>query len=199
MTEEPEHSREHDPGAPPGGQPFSQGFKHAPIAARIPEKVRYGEFCTGTMILQSDNECVIDFLSTMAPPQQIVARVIMTPVTFAQMIKALQANIDRYQQQFGPLSPHERTAPAPPAPPRLEDLYDQLKLPDELLGGVFANVVMIRHTAEEFCLDFIANLYPRSVVTSRVFFAAGRVKPFLETMLSALRKHQQGAGGQPPE
>ena len=38
--------------------------------------------------------------------------------------------------------------PTAPAQPRIEDLYDQLKLPDELLGGVYANVVMIRHTPE---------------------------------------------------
>ena len=71
--------------------------------------------------------------------------------------------------------PVEPGQPVQPQPNRIEDIYDQLKLPDEMLGGVFSNVAMIRHTGEEFCFDFIANFYPRSVVTSRVYMAAGRI------------------------
>ena len=91
--------------------------------------------------------------------------------------------------------------PDAPAPPRIEDLYDQLKLPDELLGGVYANVVMIRHTPEEFCFDFIANFFPRPAVTCRAFMAAGRVPSFLEALQSAHRRYRQraaGAAGRPP-
>jgi hypothetical protein len=234
MTEDPEHPHEHDPGSSSAGQFFSQDFKHTPVGARIPEKVRCGGFCTGTMILQTNEEFVIDFLSTIAPPQQVVARVVTTPSTFGQMIVALQANIGKYEQQFGQLGPREKTAAPPvtqpvekapeaitqyggetsivaadhpspspkpsdgPAPPNIEDVYGQLKLPDELLGGVFANVVMIRHTAEEFCFDFIANFYPRSVVVSRIFFAAGRIPSFLDALSNALRKYRHRTGGQPP-
>jgi hypothetical protein len=224
---------EHVPGASP--DPYTQDIRHTSISARVPEKVNRGVFSTATMILQTSEEFVIDFLSTIAPPQQVVARVVLTPTTFAQMIAALRANISKYEQQLGRLGLHERVSlppaqpaeaeaatappgggeppptpstaaedhaprrpPEAPAPPRIEDLYDQLKLPDELLGGVFANVVMIRHTTEEFCFDFIANFFPRSVVTGRVFFAAGRVPSFLEAMSSALRKYQQRGGRQPP-
>jgi hypothetical protein len=203
----------------------SQDLRHTALSARVPEKVNRGVFASGTMILQTSEEFLIDFLSTIAPPQQVAARVVMTPNTFAQMIAALQENIGRYQQHFGRLvlrepspvggsrpvehvpaaapppggqtatAPDDRPGPkpadAPPAPPRIEDFYDQLKLSDEVLGGVFANVVMIRHTPEEFCFDFIANFFPRSVVTCRVFISAGRVPSFLEAMCSALSRYQQ--------
>ena len=68
-----------------------------------------------------------------------------------------------------------------------------------LLGGVFANAVMIRHTPEEFCFDFIANLFPRPVVVSRVYMAAGRVPSLVEAMSSAVQRYQQhGPSGPPP-
>jgi hypothetical protein len=70
--------------------------------------------------------------------------------------------------------------------PDLAGLYEQLKLPDDLLPGTFANAVMITHMAEEFCMDFIVNSYPRSIVACRVFTAAGRIPSLLETIRGAL-------------
>jgi hypothetical protein len=232
MTQEPEPWRDEPSGQQPGGQSFSQNLKHTAIGARIPERVRGGVFCTGTTILQTSEEFVIDFLETMVPPQQVAARVVLTPNTFAQMIAALQANLGKYQQQFGRLGPRGRpenvatpasgetvevvggvagqpagggpaasqsaARPDAPAQPRIEDLYDQLKLPDELLGGVYANVVMIRHTAEEFCFDFIANFFPRSAVTCRAFMASGRVPSFLDAMQSAMRRYRPRPPIAPP-
>jgi len=72
----------------------------------------------------------------------------------------------------------------------VQEFYERLKLPDEMLGGVFASVVMIRHTPEEFCFDFITNFYPRSVVTSRVYMAAGRVPAFLMAMSESLQNYR---------
>lgn len=245
MSQESEPWREEPIDPQQGGQMYSQSLKHTSVGARLPEKVRGGIFATGTTILQTSDEFVIDFLSTMVPPQQVAARVVLTPNTFRQMIVALQTNLGRFQQQFGRLvprvhpeqpaapapgaspeaistgepselgraakSPHVESAdtlgetmpyvgpdagamhparPEPPQQPRVEDLYDQLKLPDEMLGGVYANVVMIRHTPEEFCLDFIANFYPRSVVTCRVFMTAGRVPSFLDAMQNAMSRYR---------
>lgn len=70
--------------------------------------------------------------------------------------------------------------------PDLAGLYDQLKLPDDLLAGTFANGVMITHMAEEFCIDFMVNSYPRSLVVCRIFIPAGRVPSLLETMRGAI-------------
>ena len=74
----------------------------------------------------------------------------------------------------------------PELPPQIEDLYERLKLPDRMLGGTYANVVMIRHMAEEFSFDFIANFYPRPVVVARIFFPAGRIPAFLDAMSNSL-------------
>jgi hypothetical protein len=231
MDEPRDHHDEHQPGGPPA-QSFSQDFKHTPIAARIPEKVGRGVFSTATMILQNGQEFVIDFLATMAQPQQVVARVILTPATFSQFVAALRINIGKFEQEFGPLPPHppgqqhagamrppgQPSAGAPPAAaasgsvmaaaghqasappptpqqPSVAELYDQLKFPDEMLGGTFANAVMIRHTPWEFCFDFIANFYPRSAVTARVYVTAGRVVSLLDAMSGAWQKFQQAISG----
>ena len=75
----------------------------------------------------------------------------------------------------------------------------QLKLHDEMLGGVFSNLAMIRHTGEEFCFDFIANFFPRSVVTSRVYMAAGRIPSLLATMTDSYEQFRRKTGGSAPE
>jgi hypothetical protein len=68
----------------------------------------------------------------------------------------------------------------PPAP--IADIYDNLKLPDDMLGGVYANMASISHTGSEFCFDFIAQFFPRSAVTARVYMAAPRVPELLNSL-----------------
>ena len=51
-----------------------------------------------------------------------------------------------------------------------------------MLGGSYANVVSITHTASEFCFDFIAQVFPRSAVTARVYMAAARTPELLASL-----------------
>lgn len=208
--------------------PVTQDFRHAPVAARVPEKVARGVFANAVMIIQTGDEFVLDFLSTIAQPQQVVSRVVVTAQVFGQLLVALRANVSRYEQQFGPLLPrmipprppasagpykgpaseHPPEAPVPqeqpplgahpeelqqsrPEAPGIEELYQQWKLPDDMLGGVFANVAMIRHTPDEFCIDFIASFYPRPVVVSRVYLSATRMPSLIDAMSASLQKYQQ--------
>ncbi len=76
-----------------------------------------------------------------------------------------------------------------------QDIYDELKLRDELLSGTYANAVMIGHGQYEFSFDFITNFYPQSAVSARVFMAAGHVPRLLESLKAAweqLRPRLQG-------
>jgi len=96
-----------------------------------------------------------------------------------------------------PETPHAHSTSSPPGP--ITELYEQVKFPEDLLGGTFANAVMIRHTPEEFCFDFISSLYPRPIVVSRVFAAAGRVPSFIDAMAGSLGRYQAGGGSGPAE
>ncbi len=61
-----------------------------------------------------------------------------------------------------------------------QEIYDDLKIRDELLSGNYANAVMIGHGPHEFSFDFITNFYPHSAVSSRVFLAAGQIPRYMK-------------------
>lgn len=88
-------------------------------------------------------------------------------------------------------------APQSPSPtPSIDDIYDELKIPESVAAGRYANAVMVRHSGTEFCFDFIANFYPRSVVTSRVYMAVPHVPPVLSSILRSMQPPSPpGPGG----
>jgi hypothetical protein len=182
-----------DPGA------FTQEVQHSQVSARVPEKVSRGVFSTGAMVFQGPHEFVIDFVLRMAMPHQIVARVVLPISIMSSVIGALRDNLANYQAKFGPPPPLP-APPAQPAPPPIEEIYSQLKLPDDLLSGVYANAVMIAHSSAEFYFDFITNFYPRSAVSCRVYLSAPQVPAFFNTLSRSYQQFQQKlAAGQPPK
>jgi hypothetical protein len=184
-----------DSGKPQG--PFSQEFQHSQVSARIPEKVGRGVFTTGVLVQQGVNEFVCDFIQGMAQPRQVVARVVVSPGVFAALINAIRDNLGHYQTQFGPLPTLKPPTP-PPTPPSIEEIYGQLKLPDEQLSGVYANAALIAHTQAEFCVDFITNFYPRSAVSCRVYMAAAQLPGLLQTLTQSFQQYQQKMAAQNP-
>jgi hypothetical protein len=191
-----------NPGQPePSNDPgsFTQEVQHSQVSARVPEKVGRGVFSTGAMVFQGPTEFVIDFVLRMAQPHHIAARVILPMSIMPSVISALRENLANYQSKFGP--PPALPVPPPPAqPPSIEDIYSQLKLPDEMMSGVYANALMIAHSPSEFYLDFITNFYPRSAVSCRVFLSAPQIPGLLNTLSRSYQQYQQKlAGGQPPQ
>jgi hypothetical protein len=193
----PENNPERpNPGQEPGS--YSQEIQHSQVSARVPEKVARGVFSTGAMVFQGQHEFVIDFVLRMAQPQQIAARVVLPLSIMPSLIAALRENLGNYQAKFGP-PPTLPTPPAPTPPPPIDEIYSQLKLPDDLLSGVYANAVMIAHSPAEFYLDFITNFYPRSAVSCRVYLSVPQVPALLNTLTRAFQQYQQKlAAGQPP-
>jgi hypothetical protein len=76
--------------------------------------------------------------------------------------------------------------------PDIDEIYQDLKLPDAMLSGRYANAVLIRHSGTEFCFDFLTNVYPRSAVSARVFMSAPQVPPFLESLNRSLSPPGRG-------
>jgi hypothetical protein len=79
-----------------------------------------------------------------------------------------------------------------------QDVYDDLKLRDEILSGAYANAVMIGHGPFEFSFDFITNFYPQSAVSSRVYMASGHVLRLLDS-LKASWEQIRSRYGHPPK
>lgn len=89
----------------------------------------------------------------------------------------------------------------PPNQPRRlspQEIYDELKLRDDVLSGSYANAVMIGHGPYEFSFDFITNFYPQSAVSSRVFVASGQVGLFHDSIKSTWEQFRQKMQGPPP-
>lgn len=81
-----------------------------------------------------------------------------------------------------------------------QEVYDDLKLRDEILSGAYANAVMIGHGPYEFSFDFITNFYPQSAVSCRVYLASGHIFRLLESLRASWEqlKPRLSQGNQPP-
>jgi hypothetical protein len=177
---------------PSEDQPKSENIQHAPVAARVPEKVGRGIFCTGQVILDSPKEFVIDFLQGLTRPFQVVSRVVMTPQTVSELSDALGKNIESYTKAFG--TPPGVPGPPPKNRPTLQEIYENFRLPDDLLSGTYANSVMIGHSPTEFFMDFISGFYPTSAVAARIFMPAPQIPRFQTALISSLENHRKRFG-----
>jgi hypothetical protein len=135
-------------------------------------------------------EFIVDFIMNLGTPPSVAARVVMPHATMPQFIEALKKNLDIYRQRFGD-PPALPQTPPPAKQPTAQEIYDELKLPDDQLSGAYANGVMIGHTASEFKFDFLTNLFPTSAVSARVFLSAPQVPRLLQSLQSTFQQFQQ--------
>jgi hypothetical protein len=160
------------------------------VTARVPERVGNGAFSTGVIVMTGPTEFILDFIQNVGGPAQVVARVVMPHATLGQFADALRKNLQIFTQRFG--TPPE--LPKPPTPARqqtAQEIYDELKLSDNLLSGAYANGVMIGHTASEFKLDFLTNLFPHSAVSCRVYLSSPQIPRLLDSLDSTFKQFQQ--------
>ncbi len=69
-----------------------------------------------------------------------------------------------------------------------------VKLPDEVLSGVYANQMMVSHTREEFLLDFINLFPPQGVVNARVIVSPGHLKRMIRALSENLARYESRHG-----
>lgn len=69
-----------------------------------------------------------------------------------------------------------------------------VKVPDRLLPGVYANQMLIRHTREEFLIDFLNRFPPEGVVTARVIVSPGHLKRMIGALRDNLRRYEARHG-----
>ena len=179
------------PGGPDDGT-YTQKFNHAPVAARVPERIGKGVFSTGVLVQDGPGEFVLDFLQNLARPPSIVARVVLSPLAMVSFVNSLKENLNNFSKTFGVPQP----LPKPPAQnrPTIQELYDHFKLPDELLSGVYSNSFLIAHAPSEFVFDFITGFFPTAAVAARTYLSAQQIPRMLETLTTSLAQHQQRFG-----
>ncbi len=81
-----------------GGDGGMQRIAHAPMSARVPEKIARGVTATGFLAYLGQQELVLDFLQFIGRPPQLAARVVMTPPVAEQFLNVLRENLSRLHQ-----------------------------------------------------------------------------------------------------
>lgn len=80
----------------PSGEP-------APIQIDLDEATAQGAYSNLVLINHSDNEFVLDFafLQPNGPRARVRARIVSSPRHTKRLLKALEANVRRYEERFG--------------------------------------------------------------------------------------------------
>lgn len=73
----------------------------------------------------------------------------------------------------------------------------QVKFPEHLQGGVYANNMVVSHTKEEFVMDFLMVAPPAGSVTARVIVSPGHMKRILAALQENVAKYEKVFGDIP--
>lgn len=70
----------------------------------------------------------------------------------------------------------------------------QIKAKDEDLKGVYANLMVVTHTREEFCLDFILHGFNPPVLVARVVTSPAHLKRMIDALKGNMEKYEEKFG-----
>lgn len=76
------------------------------IQIQADDAVKDGAYCNMAMIAHSPEEFVMDFIFVVPNPPhgKLRSRIVMSASHAKRFVRALQENIVRYEQQFGPIN-----------------------------------------------------------------------------------------------
>lgn len=69
----------------------------------------------------------------------------------------------------------------------------QIKAREEDLKGVYSNLMIVSHTKEEFCLDFINHFNPPTL-SARVLMSPSHLKRMIQVLEINMKKHEEQFG-----
>lgn len=70
----------------------------------------------------------------------------------------------------------------------------QVKVTDEMLRGVYANMAQIAHTPEEFVIDFMNLFPPTGTVTARVILSPQHMKRIATALQENIKRYEEQFG-----
>ena len=77
--------------------------KRKGVQIKVPEDVARGAYANAMAVFHTREEFVIDFLNVFPPTGIVTARIITSPGHVKRIIRALQENLRRYEDRFGPV------------------------------------------------------------------------------------------------
>ena len=69
-----------------------------------------------------------------------------------------------------------------------------VKIPDDVLPGVYSNQMMVSHTREEFVMDFLNLFPPQGVVNAREIVSPGHLKRMIRALKDNLVRYETRHG-----
>ena len=70
----------------------------------------------------------------------------------------------------------------------------QVKITDEVLRGVYANMAQVAHSPEEFVLDFMNVFGGAGIVTSRVIVSPQHMKRLVAALQENVKRYEEQFG-----
>ncbi|MGK7390898.1 MAG: DUF3467 domain-containing protein [Candidatus Cyclobacteriaceae bacterium M2_1C_046] len=85
------------------------------INIELSEEIAEGIYSNLAMIAHSNSEFVIDFIRLMpgVPKAKVKSRIVITPEHAKRLLNALNDNIKKYEQNFGPIKKTDETPKFP--------------------------------------------------------------------------------------
>lgn len=69
-----------------------------------------------------------------------------------------------------------------------------VKIPEEILRGAYANQMVVRHTREEFVVDFVSVFPPGGVVVARILVSPGHCKRMIRALQENVSRYEAAFG-----
>lgn len=93
----------------------SKKAKANQINIELSEEIAEGVYANLAMIAHSNSEFVIDFIRLMpgVPKAKVKSRVVVTPEHAKRLLVALEDNINKYEDTFGPIKQMEESPKYP--------------------------------------------------------------------------------------
>ena len=82
------------------------------LEIQLDEEMAQGTYVNLAVVNHNDSEFVVDliFVQPQAPRAKVRSRVILSPQHAKRFVAALQENINRYEQNFGEITPVQQPA-----------------------------------------------------------------------------------------
>ncbi|MEQ9297953.1 MAG: DUF3467 domain-containing protein [Cyclobacteriaceae bacterium] len=79
--------------------------KQNQLNIELPEEIAEGVYANLAMIAHSNSEFVVDFIRLMpgVPKAKVKSRVVLTPEHAKRLLQALEDNVNKYEDTFGPI------------------------------------------------------------------------------------------------
>jgi len=93
----------------------SQDTDPTALNIELTEAIAEGEYANLALIAHSTSEFVVDFIRMMpgSPKAKVKARIILTPEHAKRLLAALEENVQRFEQSYGPIKLHQEATTYP--------------------------------------------------------------------------------------